>query len=154
VGLAGCRDLSLPSSPPGSGNAGPEVAFISPATDGEQLSVNPDVELTAADVTGVAQVELRCGAPADGGGGQVQIRVWTAPPYRGTVDLTPCRPLGVTQVDGTLRLGLVAHAQDRQGNPSSPDAVREVVMDPDVATLTTNAPARAAPGAPLSFTVQ
>ena len=153
LGFASCRDLGLPSGSPGSGSAGPEVGFIFPDVDGAKLSVNPDVELSAADVTGVAQVELRCGAPADAGGGQVQVRVWTAPPYRGTVDLTPCRPLGVAQPDGTLRLALVAHAQDRQGNPSNPDAVREVEIDLSVAVLTTTAPERAAPGAPLDFTV-
>jgi len=70
-----------------------------------------------------------------------------------TVDLTACKPLGAGQPDGTLRVALVVHAQDRQGNPSNPDAAREVVIDPDVAVLTTTAPARAAPGAPLTFTV-
>src|SRR6185369_5358700 len=115
--------------------------------DGAQISINPDVELSAADVTGVAQVELRCASPG-GTGGQVQIRVWSAPPYRGTVDLTACKPLGVDQGNGTLRIALVVHAQDRQGNPSNPDAVREVVIDPDVAVLATSAPPRAAPSAP------
>jgi len=152
VVLAGCRDLSVPSNPPGSGSGGPEVGFLVPDVDGAQISINPDVELSAADVTGVAQVELRCAAPG-GTGGQVQIRVWTASPYRGTVDLTACKPLGVDQGNGTLRIALVVHAQDRQGNPSNPDAVREVVIDPDVAVLATSAPPRAAPSAPLSFTV-
>ncbi|HYV47986.1 MAG TPA: hypothetical protein VFA20_24165 [Myxococcaceae bacterium] len=150
--FAGCRDLSVPSNPPGSGSGGPEVGFLVPDVDLAQISVNPDVELTAADVTGVAQVELRCAAPG-GVGGQVQVRVWTAAPYRGTVDLTACKPLGVDQGNGTLEVALVVHAQDRQGNPSNPDAVREVVIDPDVAVLTTTAPPRAAPSAALSFTV-
>ncbi|HEY8210631.1 MAG TPA: hypothetical protein VIG99_24275 [Myxococcaceae bacterium] len=151
--VAGCRDLGLPPGPPGSGSAGPEVNFLIPDVDGTRLSINPDVELSASDVTGVAQVELRCGAPGGGAGGQVQIRVWTAPPYRGTVDLTPCKSLGQAQQDGSLQIALVIHAQDRQGNPSLEDAVREVVIDPDVAVLTTTAPARAAPSAPLTFTV-
>lgn len=152
VAFAGCRDLSVPSNPPGSGSGGPEVGFLSPDVDGAQISLNPDVELSAADVTGVAQVELRCGAPG-GTGGQVQIRVWTAAPYRGTVDLTSCKPLGVDQGGGILRVALVVHATDRQGNPSNPDAVRDVLLNPDVASLTTDAPPRAAPSAPLSFTV-
>lgn len=140
--LLSCRDLTVQSAG-ATKNPGPTARVLLPA-NGAVVPLAPFVRVEAEDANGVQSVTLSCPAGV--------LRTWTAAPYEGQVDLSPCLPFESPDGGALLPVVLSALAVDSLGNRGE---VASAALDVDrrQPVLRVDLPARVQPLGALHFSL-
>jgi hypothetical protein len=134
--LLGCRNLDLPDVPP-DGGAPARFSLVQPAA-GETVALLALVRVDAESVHGIRAVTLGCG-------GGLIVAAWTAAPYSGLVDLSPCVPVAGPPDGGAGLRPLILVVTVVDGIGRSQAQSRDVLLDASTVGLRVEAPSTITP---------